>query len=111
MEWEVQARDELRNKRLCGGDIFVVNLTGPDDIQVDGSVEDKDDGTHTVTYTATTAGRYQLHITNGAVQRIQQKTSSTVCRNRGSYLLPDAFMPACMRLVRDFIFTFTPPAC
>ncbi|KAK9904172.1 hypothetical protein WJX75_005923 [Coccomyxa subellipsoidea] len=57
----ILAKDELRNRRLCGGDVFAVHLTGPNSIE--GSVMDNDDGTYTVTYTATLAGQYQLSIT------------------------------------------------
>lgn len=66
----MQARDELRNRRLCGGDVFAVHLTGPNSIE--GSVMDNDDGTYTVTYTATLAGQYQLSITMGALENTLQ---------------------------------------
>ena len=59
----LQAKDELKNRRLCGGDTFVVRLEGPS--AVDGSVEDHGDGTYTATYQASVAGTYTLSVTNG----------------------------------------------
>ena len=58
-----QARDEQGNKRLCGGDSFVVRLEGSR--TVTGSVEDCGDGTYTASYITAASGSYQLHITNG----------------------------------------------
>lgn len=63
-----QAKDDLRNKRLCGGDVFAVRLNGPESIE--GLVVDNDDGTYTVNYTATVAGKYQLAITDGALHHL-----------------------------------------
>lgn len=62
-----QARDDLRNKRLCGGDTFLVRLEGPQELTA--RVTDHDNGTYTVEYTATAAGRYQLSIVNGVRAR------------------------------------------
>lgn len=59
----LQARDDLRNKRLCGGDVFSVHLLGPKHVQAD--ITDHDDGTYTATYSSDLAGMYQLHISNG----------------------------------------------
>lgn len=59
----LQAKDELKNRRLCGGDTFVVRLEGPS--AVDGSVEDHGDGTYTATYQVSVAGTYTLSVTNG----------------------------------------------
>ena len=59
-----QAKDELNNRRLCGGDTFNVRLEGP--ASVEGSVEDHGDGTYTASYTACRAGPYTLSVTNGA---------------------------------------------
>ncbi len=58
-----QANDELKNRRLCGGDTFVVRLEGPS--AVNGSVKDHGDGTYTATYQACVAGTYTLGVTNG----------------------------------------------
>ena len=68
----VQAKDELRNRRLCGGDTFVVHLEGPS--SVEGSVEDHNDGTYTATYQACVAGDYVLSITNGSSPVLPQHT-------------------------------------
>ncbi len=59
-----QARDEARNRRLCGGDVFAVRLEGPRSVA--GAVEDGGDGAYTATYCTQAAGQYTLHITNGA---------------------------------------------
>jgi len=59
----MQAKDELKNRRLCGGDTFVVHLEGP--ASVEGSVEDHSDGTYTASYQACIAGSYTLSVTNG----------------------------------------------
>ena len=58
-----QAKDELRNRRLCGGDTFEVRLEGPS--SVEGSVEDHGDGTYTASYQVCVAGGYTLSVTNG----------------------------------------------
>ncbi len=71
----MQAKDQLRNKRLCGGDVFAVRLNGPDNIE--GLVLDNDDGTYTVNYTATVAGKYELAITDGALQQHLLTTPGT----------------------------------
>ncbi len=71
----MQARDELRNRRLCGGDVFEARLRGPDSIE--GTVDDNNDGTYTVNYTATLAGQYQLCITTGALQHHHASTISS----------------------------------
>ena len=62
-QYMLQAKDELNNRRLCGGDTFVVRLEGPS--AVDGSVEDHGDGTYTATYQASVAGAYTLSVING----------------------------------------------
>jgi len=59
----LQARDELKNRRLCGGDVFVVRLEGPSEL--DGTVKDHNNGTYTASYTPTLAGVHQLHLLNG----------------------------------------------
>lgn len=60
----MQARDELNNKRLSGGDVFRVDLTGAS-AMIHGQVCDNHDGTYTATYSTNHAGHYQLHITDG----------------------------------------------
>lgn len=62
----LQARDNLGNKRLSGGDNFVVWLEGP--ATVHARVKDQDDGSFLATYTAYKAGMYNLYITNGMPQ-------------------------------------------
>lgn len=58
-----QAKDELRNRRLAGGDCFLVWLEGP--ATVHAVVQDNGDGTYLATHNATVTGMYQLYITNG----------------------------------------------
>jgi hypothetical protein len=62
---EVQAYDEEGNQRLCGGDTFLARLVGI--TTVDANVEDKGDGTYDITYSTTTAGIYNLYISNGEI--------------------------------------------
>eukprot|EP00894_Picocystis_sp_ML_P004328 jgi/Pico_ML_1/54845/g703.t1 len=66
----IEARDELRNKRLNGGDEFTVYLVGPNKIQA--TVEDNEDGTYGVEYKAEVAGQYQLHIMIGADEPVAE---------------------------------------
>eukprot|EP00887_Chlorella_sp_A99_P000144 scaffold16.g144.t1 len=61
-ELVIEARDEQGNKRLSGGDEFKVHLRGPASLVA--TVADEGDGSYAVTYTATIAGVYELHITN-----------------------------------------------
>ena len=64
----VQAHDDLRNKRLCGGDTFLVHLSGgPQEVHAD--ITDTDDGMYTATYSTTRAGQYQLHISDGELDQ------------------------------------------
>ena len=42
----IEARDEMKNKRLCGGDEFAVKLVGPGGVTVHGAVQDNEDGAH-----------------------------------------------------------------
>jgi len=60
----MQAHDYLGNRRLSGGDTFLVWLEGP--VTVHGSVEDKGTGVYTATYNITVSGMYSMYITNGA---------------------------------------------
>lgn len=60
---ELQAKDELRNKRLAGGDTFIVWLEGP--ATVHASVDDRNDGTYIAAFKSTIVGLYDLYITNG----------------------------------------------
>ncbi|CAL8470902.1 g10444 [Coccomyxa elongata] len=71
----ILAKDDLRNKRLCGGDVFAVRLNGPDSIE--GRVIDNDDGTYTVNYTATVAGKYELAITDDAGEHVADSPYAT----------------------------------
>ncbi|KAK9842203.1 hypothetical protein WJX81_000327 [Elliptochloris bilobata] len=68
--FEIKARDEQGNKRLCGGDTFAVRLEGPR--AVTGSVEDREDGTYAARYCTTFAGSYQLHVTNDAGEPVAE---------------------------------------
>lgn len=59
----VQARDDLGNKRLTGGDDFVAQLRGPSTVYA--TIEDAGNGTYGVTLNTTTAGDHLLHVTAG----------------------------------------------
>jgi hypothetical protein len=67
----IEARDELKNKRLSGGDIFTVKLTHVDSMETDdelveyGTVTDNGDGTYVAYYTCTVAGAYQCEVIIG----------------------------------------------
>jgi len=76
----IEARDELNNKRLSGGDMFRVLLTLQDDDDDEdkgdnehevekvveyGVVTDNDDGTYSISYSCTVAGSYKCDITIG----------------------------------------------
>ena len=67
----IEARDELKNKRLSGGDIFAVRLTlagenDNDDAVVEhGVVMDNGDGTYVAYYTCTVAGSYSCEVLIG----------------------------------------------
>ena len=61
-----QARDEDGNKRLCGGDDFVVEIRGGP-VAVFGAVADREDGTYAVTYRVDRAGECLIHVTTGAL--------------------------------------------
>lgn len=58
-----QAYDCEGNKRLSGGDNFLVWLEGP--ATVHAKMADKGDGSYIATYQATAAGMYDLYLTNG----------------------------------------------
>lgn len=60
-----QARDEDGNRRLSGGDDFVVELRGGPPA-VFGAVADREDGTYAVTYSTERVGEYLVHISTGA---------------------------------------------
>lgn len=66
----IEARDELRNRRLNGGDEFAVYLLGPNRVQA--TVKDNEDGTYDVEYKAEVAGQYQLHIMIGADEPVAE---------------------------------------
>ena len=59
----MQAHDYLGNRRLSGGDTFLVWLEGP--ATVHASLRDEGTGTYTATYTLTVSGMYSLYVTNG----------------------------------------------
>ena len=70
----IEARDELNNKRLSGGDIFRVVLTLQEEEHEDhqdekvveyGIVTDNDDGTYSISYSCTVAGTYTCDISIG----------------------------------------------
>lgn len=69
----IEARDELKNKRLSGGDIFTVRLTHLDTVNdaedeplVElGTVTDNGDGTYVAYYTCTVAGAYSCEVLIG----------------------------------------------
>lgn len=63
--WHAQAYDEMKNKRLSGGDDFTVKLVGPGGHETQAELQDKDDGTYLVSYCVTAAGTHDLHITIG----------------------------------------------
>lgn len=58
-----QARDDLGNKRLNGGDDFVAELRGPSTVYA--TVSDGSDGTYAAVLNTTAAGDHLLHITTG----------------------------------------------
>jgi hypothetical protein len=68
----IEARDELKNKRLSGGDIFTVKLTHvdtmdtPDAVVEYGTVTDNGDGTYVAHYTCAVAGVYACEVLIGA---------------------------------------------
>ena len=66
----LQAYDELKNKRLSGGDNFMAHLVGPAGVITHAKLEDKEDGTYLATYCCTAAGMHDLHITIGVTAGI-----------------------------------------
>ena len=60
-----QAYDEVKNKRLSGGDDFQVKLIGPGGHESSADLQDKEDGTYLVTYCVTAAGAHDVHVTLG----------------------------------------------
>ena len=75
----MQAYDELKNKRLSGGDDFRVHLLGPAGVVTHASLDDKDDGTYLVTYSCTAAGIHDLHVTIGMTANIADLGMISVC--------------------------------
>jgi hypothetical protein len=69
----VQAYDYLGNRRLSGGDAFLVWLEGP--ATVHASLEDQGTGVYTATYNLTVSGMYSLYITNGALSTLHFASS------------------------------------
>ncbi|KAI3425374.1 hypothetical protein D9Q98_009138 [Chlorella vulgaris] len=67
-ELAIEARDDNGCLRLSGGDEFQAALTGPAAVTID--VKDNDDGTYSLSYTATVAGVYELSITIGAEEHV-----------------------------------------
>jgi len=92
----IEARDELNNKRLSGGDIFRVVLTLIDDDDDDGGggdndgndqvekvveygvVTDNDDGTYSISYSCTVAGTYACDITIGDDEHVANSPYSNL---------------------------------
>jgi len=72
----LQAYDELRNKRLSGGDNFMAHLVGPAGVITHASLEDKEDGTYLVTYCCTAAGMHDLHVTIGKTAGVAPQAPS-----------------------------------
>lgn len=75
-----QAVDELQNRRLAGGDSFMVWLEGPTTVHA--TVADNKDGTYTATYNTTMSGIYDVYITNGAAllsSPLLQRICATSC--------------------------------
>jgi hypothetical protein len=83
----IEARDELKNKRLSGGDIFTVKLTLVVDADEEdhenengtradlveyGTVTDNGDGTYVAHYTCTVAGEYICEVLIGADEHCGQ---------------------------------------
>ena len=66
-----QARDEDGNRRLSGGDDFVVELRGGPPAAF-GAVADMGDGTYAVTYSTERAGEYLFHVSTGAWSGVDQ---------------------------------------
>ncbi|KAK9833748.1 hypothetical protein WJX74_004831 [Apatococcus lobatus] len=58
--FQIEARDEEDNRRLAGGDEFVVELDGPS--HVHGSTTDNQNGTYEATYCVHAAGQYSLKL-------------------------------------------------
>ncbi|KAK9866675.1 hypothetical protein WJX84_002407 [Apatococcus fuscideae] len=61
--FQIEARDEEDNRRLAGGDEFVVELDGPS--HVHGSTTDNQNGTYEATYCVHAAGQYSLKLFTG----------------------------------------------
>ncbi|KAK9861171.1 hypothetical protein WJX84_008535 [Apatococcus fuscideae] len=61
--FQIEARNEEGNIRLAGGDEFVVELEGPE--QVHGQVMDNDNGTYNAEYCVSIAGGYLLRLYTG----------------------------------------------
>ena len=59
----VQARDDLGNRRLTGGDEFVVELRGPSSAYA--SITDGGDGTYAAALSTNVAGDHLVHVTLG----------------------------------------------
>jgi len=57
----IQARDVTGNPITTGGYTFIITYTGPDP-KLTFTIVDNNDGTYTVSYTATVAGSYEIHI-------------------------------------------------
>lgn len=81
----IEARDELKNKRLSGGDVFAVRLTllgsldSDDDPVVEhGTVMDNGDGTYVAYYTCTVAGAYSCEVVIGNDEQCGQSPYDVV---------------------------------
>lgn len=74
-----QARDDLGNKRLTGGDEFVGELRGPSTVYA--TVGDGGDGTYAGTLNTTASGDHLLHVTIGMSKNLY---SCTCCQKRAN---------------------------
>lgn len=66
----IKAHDHLGNRRLSGGDTFLVWLEGP--ATVHANVKVKDTGVYTATYNLTISGMYSLYITNDTGEAVAE---------------------------------------
>eukprot|EP01119_Soliformovum_irregulare_P015542 TRINITY_DN437_c0_g1_i1.p1 TRINITY_DN437_c0_g1~~TRINITY_DN437_c0_g1_i1.p1 ORF type:complete len:1056 (-),score=389.88 TRINITY_DN437_c0_g1_i1:223-3369(-) len=60
--FKVTVRDRDGNDLAYGGDLLKVNITGPEGVQVDATVEDKYDGKYRVDYTPLVVGDHVIEI-------------------------------------------------
>ena len=58
----ITAFDATGRQRRCGGDKFMVYVSGPNETRIYGDVEDNNDGTYLCTYTPPLAGGYAIAV-------------------------------------------------